>query len=105
MNKVIVSHSKGWSCTLTADVKTQVYKKEGEFKKRTVAILTQIFDTGGSIPVGETVDVLVRDGSAKKHYTAKVMARSRSGAVKLHLVASGDDTTYNTILEKLKGGQ
>lgn len=105
MNKVIVNHKNGWSCTTTASVKMEVYKSDGKFKKRNTAVLTNVFDTGKKIEAGDSVEVLVRNEQDKKYYRAKVLAVTRSGAVKLHLISGGSEEGYSEVLEKIKGGQ
>lgn len=104
MSKVIIKHSNGWSCTMSSEIKMEVYKKDGEFKKRHIAILSNVFDTKGKIEPGRDVEMLVREGQEKKYYKANILAMTRSGLIKIHLVSGGTEEGYNEVLNEIKGG-
>ncbi len=104
MINVIVKHKNGWSCTKSSEIKMEVYKVDGQFKKRHIAILSNVFDTKGSIDPGDETDVLVKDGSQKKYYRAKVLAKTRSGLIKIHLLSGGTEEGYQEVLNIIKGG-
>lgn len=89
---------------MSSEIKQEVYKVEGSFKKRHIAILSNIFDTKGKFEGGEEVDLLVRDGSDKRYYRAKILAITRSGMVKVHLLSGGTEEGYKEILNTIKGG-
>jgi len=104
MNSVIIKHKNGWSCTKTSEIKMEVYKIDGHFKKRHIAILSHIFNTQGKIDSGENVDILVRDSETKKYYNANVITITKSGVIKIHLVSGGTEDGYHEVLKTIKGG-
>lgn len=104
-SECLIYHDNGWACTYTAKASVNPYKdNEGNYRKRTVAILENTFVVGEELYVGCAVDVLIKQGS--KVYKGIIDGiNKKTMSVRIVLTDGGDSSNYKTILNKIKQWQ